>query len=127
MADRKRAEADDNLAKLAEQAVRKAIKSAYFAGWRACEDQLAQLPDNEHGMGVRTLAEAKLAHIRYVLARVGGNRKRAAKLLSIGQRTLYRRLKDIQGQQKRQAADGHKDRLLRRGPSPPRRVQTRVL
>ena len=39
-----------------------------------------------------TLKEMEDNYIRYVLERVGGNKRRAAALLGIGRRTLYRRL-----------------------------------
>jgi DNA-binding NtrC family response regulator len=39
-----------------------------------------------------TLAEVESAHIKRVLDAVGGNRRRAAEILGIGRRTLYRRL-----------------------------------
>jgi two-component system, NtrC family, response regulator AtoC len=43
---------------------------------------------------VSTLAEVEQWYIRYILERVGGNKRRAAALLGIGRRTLYRRLGD---------------------------------
>lgn len=46
------------------------------------------------GMSLPTLDEVRDAYIRHVLRRVGGNKKRAASLLGIGRRTLYRRLTD---------------------------------
>jgi len=39
-----------------------------------------------------TLAEMEARYIRYVVEHVGGNKRRAAALLGIGRRTLYRRL-----------------------------------
>lgn len=41
-----------------------------------------------------TLSQVETRYIRYVLDRVGGNKRRAAALLGIGRRTLYRRLDD---------------------------------
>lgn len=41
-----------------------------------------------------TLSQVETRYIRYVLNRVGGNKRRAAALLGIGRRTLYRRLDD---------------------------------
>lgn len=41
-----------------------------------------------------TLAEIERLYIRWVLDRVGGNKRRAAPLLGIGRRTLYRHLED---------------------------------
>jgi hypothetical protein len=43
-----------------------------------------------------TLAEVERAHITAIMAQVKGNRKRAAEILGIGERTLYRRLNDIE-------------------------------
>lgn len=42
-----------------------------------------------------TLREVERRYIRYVLERVGGNKRRAAALLGIARRTLYRRLEDV--------------------------------
>jgi DNA-binding NtrC family response regulator len=39
-----------------------------------------------------TLAELEARYIHYVVEQVGGNKRRAATLLGIGRRTLYRRL-----------------------------------
>lgn len=41
-----------------------------------------------------TLGDVELRYIRYVLQQTGGNKRRAAALLGIGRRTLYRRLGD---------------------------------
>ncbi|MFP4037762.1 MAG: helix-turn-helix domain-containing protein, partial [Desulfobacteraceae bacterium] len=38
------------------------------------------------------LAEVERRYIRHVLEKVGGNKRRAASILGIGRRTLYRRL-----------------------------------
>jgi two-component system, NtrC family, response regulator AtoC len=38
------------------------------------------------------LAEVERRYIRHVLSEVGGNKRRAANILGIGRRTLYRRL-----------------------------------
>jgi two-component system response regulator FlrC len=40
-----------------------------------------------------TLAELERQAVRAALARVGGNRKRAAEALGIGERTLYDKIK----------------------------------
>lgn len=57
----------------------------------ANEDLLAQL---NHGPVLPTLAELEQRYIDHVLALVDGNRRRAAALLGIGRRTLYRRLSE---------------------------------
>ena len=43
-----------------------------------------------------TLAEVEASHIRQVLDAVNGNRSRAAEILGIGRRTLYRKLDDTE-------------------------------
>jgi DNA-binding NtrC family response regulator len=48
--------------------------------------------------GLITLAELEERYIDYVLKRVGGNKRRAAALLGIGRRTLYRRLGEDESQ-----------------------------
>lgn len=61
---------------------------------------VGQLPDeirkgdNERDRGIRTLAEVEREHIDHVMELVGGNRTRAAKLLGVSSRTLYRKLLD---------------------------------
>jgi DNA-binding NtrC family response regulator len=44
---------------------------------------------------VRTLAELERDAIQRALEATGGNRKRAAELLGIGERTLYDKLKKL--------------------------------
>ena len=51
--------------------------------------QTSPLPDDE-----RTLKEIEKNHIEKSLDRFGGNRRKAAKSLGIGERTLYRKLKE---------------------------------
>jgi DNA-binding NtrC family response regulator len=51
------------------------------------------LPKSVLGDGaLPSLAELEARYIRYVVEQVGGNKRRAATLLGIGRRTLYRRL-----------------------------------
>lgn len=50
------------------------------------------LKDMTHGPVLPTLAELEQRYIRYVLEQVGGNKRRAAALLDVSRRTLYRRL-----------------------------------
>jgi DNA-binding NtrC family response regulator len=51
------------------------------------------LPKSVLGDGaLPSLAELEARYIRYVIEQVGGNKRRAATLLGIGRRTLYRRL-----------------------------------
>ncbi len=55
----------------------------------AAEERLGQLVD---GPLLPTLEELEMRYIRHVLALAQGNKRRAAALLGIGRRTLYRRL-----------------------------------
>ena len=50
-------------------------------------------PPSSSSGGVRTLAELERDAIQRALEATGGNRKRAAELLGIGERTLYDKLK----------------------------------
>ncbi|RZU98764.1 sigma-54-dependent transcriptional regulator [Spiribacter vilamensis] len=50
----------------------------------------------EDDRSLATLADVEASHIRHVLDAVGGNRRRAADILGIGRRTLYRKLDSSQ-------------------------------
>ncbi len=52
------------------------------------------------------LRELEHRYIRWVLDRVGGNKRRAAALLGIGRRTLYRRLEEGGGEEGEGSAEG---------------------
>ena len=59
----------------------------------------SKLPEDLIGDGaLPSLSELEARYIRYVLERVEGNKRRAAALLGIGRRTLYRRLGDQDSQ-----------------------------
>ncbi|MCA8961002.1 MAG: sigma 54-interacting transcriptional regulator [Planctomycetes bacterium] len=47
-------------------------------------------------VALKTLAEMEIEHIRRVLRRVDGNKKRAAQILGISRETLYKKLRDAQ-------------------------------
>ncbi len=47
----------------------------------------------------RSLADIEWEHIRRVLSATAGNREEAAKILGIGEATLYRRLRERQNEQ----------------------------
>jgi DNA-binding NtrC family response regulator len=57
-------------------------------------DAMADFPIPARGPDNRfpTLAEVEKQYIAHVLEKVGGNKKRAADILGVARRTLYRRL-----------------------------------
>ncbi len=62
---------------------------------RVGETRLGAEPQDPAGERTLTpLADVEAAHIRRVLQAVGGNRRRAAEILGIGRRTLYRKLQE---------------------------------
>ena len=56
----------------------------------AVRDALATMEPRDHS--VETLADAESEQIRKVLAATGGNKSRAAQILGIERKTLYRKL-----------------------------------
>ena len=57
----------------------------------------AQTPTTSSGAAPQTLEELERQHILRVLAETGGNRERAAAVLGISARTLYRKLREYEG------------------------------
>ena len=49
------------------------------------------------GLPLPTMEEAETALIREALRRYDGNRRRAAEVLGISERTLYRKIRDTDG------------------------------
>ncbi len=62
------------------------------------EEVLPDSPEESNGEKLKTMAEAERDAIEETLRRVGGNRKKAAEALGIGERTLYRKLRDYNTQ-----------------------------
>jgi len=50
----------------------------------------------EASLGGRTAEDVERQHIRQTLELVGGNRARAARMMGIGERTLYRKIKQYE-------------------------------
>jgi transcriptional regulator of acetoin/glycerol metabolism len=61
----------------------------------AVRDALAAAEPKEQGG--ETLADAEAEQIRKVLAATGGNKSRAAQILGIERKTLYRKLERMKG------------------------------
>ena len=66
---------------------------------RDVPDEIRSVDDGESGVGMGSLAGIGLDRlekeaIRQTLAMTGGNRERAAQILGIGERTLYRKLRE---------------------------------
>ncbi len=57
------------------------------------QELVQDVPQTEGKAPFQSLAEVERQHIQSVLNYVGGNRTRAAELLGIGRKTLYRKLK----------------------------------
>ncbi len=55
--------------------------------------ELVEIPEEEAGDSMRTAADFEKEGIRQALSEADGNRKQAARILGIGERTLYRKLK----------------------------------
>ncbi|NNE10283.1 MAG: helix-turn-helix domain-containing protein, partial [Gemmatimonadetes bacterium] len=56
------------------------------------EAEVVEVDEDDAG-GHRTAADFEKEAIRRALREAGGNRRRAARILGIGERTLYRKLK----------------------------------
>jgi DNA-binding NtrC family response regulator len=61
------------------------------------EASVAEPLEGEEVTGLKSLAEVERDYIRHVLQSVGGNRRKAAQVLKIGERTLYRKIDEITG------------------------------
>ena len=57
----------------------------------------ARLPNSVEVVPGMTMAQIERAVIEATLRETRGNRRRAAELLGIGERTLYRKIREIEG------------------------------
>ena len=73
---------------------------------RVEEASMAEPVEGEEVAGLKSLAEIERDYIRHVLQSVGGNRRKAAQVLKIGERTLYRKIDEITGRDR--AAPGRR-------------------
>jgi DNA-binding NtrC family response regulator len=64
---------------------------------RVEEAAVTEPVEGEEAAGLKSLADVEREHIRHVLQAVGGNRRRAAQILKIGERTLYRKIDEVEG------------------------------
>ena len=67
------------------------------AGHGAVEPKSARLPNSVEVVPGMTMAQIERAVIEATLRETRGNRRRAAELLGIGERTLYRKIREIEG------------------------------
>ena len=67
------------------------------AGQGAVEPKSARLPNSVEVVPGMTMAQIERAVIEATLRETRGNRRRAAELLGIGERTLYRKIREIEG------------------------------
>jgi DNA-binding NtrC family response regulator len=72
---------------------------------RVEEASVTEPLEGEENGGLRSLAEIEHDYIRQVLQSVGGNRRRAAQILKIGERTLYRKIDEFTGRRRRSTDD----------------------
>ena len=77
-------------------AVAAPIESALVAGG-GVEPKSVRLPNSVEVVPGMTMAQIERAVIEATLRETRGNRRRAAELLGIGERTLYRKIREIEG------------------------------
>ena len=61
---------------------------------QVAEAAVTESEEGEDDYSMESINEVEWKHIRRVLQSVGGNRRQAAKILGIGERTLYRKIRD---------------------------------
>jgi len=82
--------------RLDQDPVRPAASDSLVAGG-AVEPRTARLPNTVEVSPGMTMAQIERAVIEATLRETRGNRRRAAELLGIGERTLYRKIREIEG------------------------------
>ncbi len=75
---------------------------------RVEEASVAEPVEGEEDAGLKSLAEIEQDYIRHVLQSVGGNRRKAAQVLKIGERTLYRKIDEFTGRNRTAPDRRHK-------------------
>jgi DNA-binding NtrC family response regulator len=87
----------EDLRRRLDQAPAVVVPDALAAGHAAVEPQSARLPNSVEVVPGMTMAQIERAVIEATLRETRGNRRRAAELLGIGERTLYRKIREIEG------------------------------
>ena len=87
----------EDLRRRLDQAPAVGSADALPAGAGAVEPKSARLPNSVEVVPGMTMAQIERAVIEATLRETRGNRRRAAELLGIGERTLYRKIREIEG------------------------------
>ncbi len=94
----------EDLRRRLDQSPAAAVPEALVAGG-AVEPMSARLPNSVEVVPGMTMAQIERAVIEATLRETRGNRRRAAELLGIGERTLYRKIREIEGGETVEDAD----------------------
>ena len=86
----------EELRRRLDQAPAVAMPDALPAGQAAVEPKSSRLPNSVEVVPGMTMAQIERAVIEATLRETRGNRRRAAELLGIGERTLYRKIREIE-------------------------------
>jgi DNA-binding NtrC family response regulator len=87
----------EDLRRRLDQAPAVVVPDALASGHGAVEPKSARLPNSVEVLPGMTMAQIERAVIEATLRETRGNRRRAAELLGIGERTLYRKIREIEG------------------------------
>ena len=87
----------EDLRRRLDQAPVMATSDTLPLGQGALEPKNARLPNSVEVVPGMTMAQIERAVIEATLRETRGNRRRAAELLGIGERTLYRKIREIEG------------------------------